>query len=56
MRRIRSGSELLDVADYYYRLHWAAIELRISGKESNDRGWNKTRVRADAFVSGRALP
>ena len=34
MRRIRSGSELLDVADYYYRLHLAAIELRISGKES----------------------
>jgi hypothetical protein len=31
----RSISEILDQADYYYRLHWAAIELRINGKRSD---------------------
>ena len=31
----RSLSEILDQADYYYRLHWAAIELRINGNSSD---------------------
>jgi len=31
----RSLSEIMDQADYYYRLHWAAIELRVNGKSSN---------------------
>ena len=31
----RPLSEILDQADYYYRLHWAAIELRINGKRSD---------------------
>jgi hypothetical protein len=31
----RSLSEILDQADDYYRLHWAAIELRINGKSSD---------------------
>jgi hypothetical protein len=30
-----SVSEILDQADYYYRLHWAVIELRINGKSSD---------------------
>lgn len=30
----RSLSEILDQADYYYRLHWAVIELRLNGKTS----------------------
>lgn len=33
--RPRPMSEILDQADYYYRLHWAAIELRINGKSSD---------------------
>jgi Domain of unknown function (DUF4272) len=33
--RPRSLSEILDQADYYYRLHWAVIELRINGKRSD---------------------
>lgn len=33
--RLRSLSEILDQADYYYRLHWAAVELRINGKRSD---------------------
>ncbi len=32
--KARSIGEILDMADYYYRLHWAAIELRINGKSS----------------------
>ena len=31
----RPLSEILDQADLYYRLHWAAIELRIDGKSSD---------------------
>ena len=31
----RRMTELLDQADYYYRLHWAAIELRLNGKSSD---------------------
>jgi hypothetical protein len=27
--QLRSISEILDMADLYYRLHWAAIELRL---------------------------
>jgi hypothetical protein len=34
--RPRSMSEILDQADYYYRLHWAAIELRLNGKSSDN--------------------
>lgn len=33
--RPRALSEILDQADYYYRLHWAAVELRINGKSSD---------------------
>jgi len=32
--KLRPMSEVLDMADLYYRLHWAAVELRISGKTS----------------------
>lgn len=32
--RPRSMSEILDQADYYYRLHWAVIELRLNGRSS----------------------
>jgi len=32
--RPRPLSEILDQADLYYRLHWAAIELRLQGKDS----------------------
>jgi len=28
----RTVDELLDMADYYYRLHWGATELRLQGK------------------------
>ena len=31
----RPLSEILDQADYYYRLHWAAIELRLNGNKSD---------------------
>jgi hypothetical protein len=30
----RPMSELLDMADLYYHLHWAAIELRLRGESS----------------------
>ena len=30
----RPLSEILDQADYYYRLHWAVIELRLNGRSS----------------------
>jgi hypothetical protein len=33
--KLRNPSEILDMADLYYRLHWAAIELRIKGKKSD---------------------
>src|SRR5262249_25200874 len=32
--KLRPGAEILDMADLYYRLHWAAIELRINGDKS----------------------
>jgi len=32
--RLRSISALLDATDLYYRLHWAAVELRLKGKVS----------------------
>ncbi|NRR33040.1 DUF4272 domain-containing protein [Oxalobacteraceae bacterium] len=28
----RTASEILDMADYYYRLHWSAVELRLQSK------------------------
>lgn len=33
--KLRPMAALLDLADYYYRLHWAAIELRIKNQECN---------------------
>ena len=33
--RPRSISEILDMADYYYRLHWGAIELRLKNKKNS---------------------
>lgn len=33
--QLRSQAEILDMADYYYRLHWAAIELRLKGQSSD---------------------
>jgi hypothetical protein len=33
--KLRSMQEIMDMADYYYRLHWAAIELRINGKRND---------------------
>ena len=33
--KLRSMNEIMDMADYYYRLHWVAVELRISGKKSS---------------------
>jgi hypothetical protein len=33
--KVRPLSEILDMADLYYRLHWAAIELRLKGKTSD---------------------
>lgn len=32
--RLRNINEILDMADFYYRLHWSAIELRLNEKES----------------------
>jgi hypothetical protein len=31
----RSVDEVLDMADYYYRLHWGAIELRLKNKRNS---------------------
>lgn len=31
----RPANEILDMADYYYRLHWAAVELRIRNTPTN---------------------
>jgi Domain of unknown function (DUF4272) len=33
--QLRSVSEILDMADLYYRLHWAAIELRLNNLSSS---------------------
>lgn len=40
--------EILDAADLYYRLHWAAIELRLNGETSPhvDEGVIRERHRA----------
>ena len=32
----RDINEVLDMADYYYRLHWAAIELRLNDKTNKN--------------------
>jgi hypothetical protein len=32
--KLRPATEILDMADLYYRLHWAAIDLRLKGKKS----------------------
>jgi hypothetical protein len=46
--RLRPMAEILDAADLYYRLHWAAIELRLRGKSSDavDEGIVRERHRA----------
>lgn len=31
--KLRSIEEILDMNDFYYRLHWSAIELRVTNKE-----------------------
>ncbi len=46
--KLRPQSEILDVADLYYRLHWAAIHLRLHGQQSDaiDEGIIRERHRA----------
>jgi hypothetical protein len=50
----RPAQEILDMADYYYRLHWAAIELRIKGKNSKllDEEVIRERHRALNWIIG----
>jgi hypothetical protein len=50
----RAPQEILDMADFYYRLHWAAIELRIKGKKSEllDEGVIRERHRALNWLIG----
>lgn len=50
----RAPKEILDMADFYYRLHWAAIELRIKGKKSEllDEGVIRERHRALNWLIG----
>jgi hypothetical protein len=50
----RTAQEILDMADYYYRLHWAAIELRIKDKQSEllDEGVIRERHRALNWIIG----
>jgi hypothetical protein len=50
----RAPPEILDMADFYYRLHWAAIELRIKGKKSEllDEGVIRERHRALNWLIG----
>ena len=52
--KCRTTEEILDMADYYYRLHWAAIELRIKGKKSDllDEGVIRERHRALNWLIG----
>ena len=45
----RPLSEILDQADYYYRLHWAAIELRLNGKSSDKANEEIIRERHKAL-------
>jgi hypothetical protein len=33
--RLRPAAEILDMADLYYRLDWAAVELRVKGQKSD---------------------
>jgi hypothetical protein len=46
--KLRPMSEILDMADLYYRLHWAAIELRLKSQKSDklDEGIIRERHRA----------
>ncbi len=46
--KLRPLAEILDMADLYYRLHWAATELRLAGKRSEavDEGIIRERHRA----------
>ena len=46
--RLRSQEEIFEAADLYYRLHWAAIQLRLDGKSSTqiDEGIVRERHRA----------
>jgi hypothetical protein len=50
----RTPQEILDMADFYYRLHWAAIDLRIKGKKSEllDEGVIRERHRALNWLIG----
>jgi hypothetical protein len=50
----RTPQEILDMADFYYRLHWAAINLRINGKKSEllDEGVIRERHRALNWLIG----
>lgn len=50
----RPSEEILDMADFYYRLHWAAIELRLKGKMSDllDEGVIRERHRALNWLIG----
>jgi hypothetical protein len=50
----RTPEEILDMADFYYRLHWAAIELRLKGKKSErlDEGIVRERHRALNWLIG----
>jgi hypothetical protein len=50
----RAPEEILDMADFYYRLHWAAIELRIKDKKSElvDEGVIRERHRALNWLIG----
>ena len=50
----RSTQEILDMADLYYRLHWAAIQLRIKDKKSDkiDEGIIRERHRALNWLIG----
>ncbi len=52
--RSRDQAEILDMADLYYRLHWAAIELRLQGKKSEiiDEGIVRERHRALNWLIG----
>jgi hypothetical protein len=46
--KLRPLAELLDMVDLYYRLHWAAIDLRLKGNKSKeiDEGIIRERHRA----------
>jgi hypothetical protein len=50
----RTPQEILDMADFYYRLHWAAIDLRIKGGNSEklNEGIVRERHRALNWLIG----